>query len=100
MKRVLLLMSLVLVAIVGFSKEPSWLSERTTDRAYIGVGSASMDLTEWEQKAKDNALADLARQISVQIEIHSFFATMELDYSYQEYFLFRHNLYQCRHKPP
>lgn len=86
MKRVLLLMSLVLVAIVGFSKEPSWLSERTTDRAYIGVGSASMDLTEWEQKAKENALADLARQISVQIEIHSFFATMELDYSYQEYF--------------
>ena len=40
----------------------------------------------WEEKARENALADITQQISVLIETNSFFVTMELNDSYKEYF--------------
>lgn len=86
MKRILLLLPLLLMAVAGMTKEPSWLTERTSTTAYIGIGSSSMDTPQWESVAEQNALGDLARQISVLIETKSFLATMELNKSDKEFF--------------
>lgn len=86
MKRLLLLFFSVIITIASFSKEPAWLTDRTNAEAYIGVGSASMNMPAWEQKAEDNALANLAQQISVIIETNSFLATIEINNSDKEYF--------------
>ena len=86
MKRLLLLVFSVIITIASFSKEPAWLTDRTNEEAYIGVGSASMNMPAWEQKAEDNALANLAQQISVIIETNSFLATIEINNSDKEYF--------------
>lgn len=86
MKRLLLLLPLMIVAIICFAKEPAWLTERANTDAYMGVGSASMSDPACEEKARENALADIAQQISILIETNSFFATMELNNSYKEYY--------------
>lgn len=86
MKRLLLLLPLMIVAIICFAKEPVWLTERANEEAYVGIGSASMSESAWEEKARENALADITQQISVLIETNSFFVTMELNDSYKEYF--------------
>lgn len=86
MKRLLLLLPLMIVAIICFAKEPAWLTERANEEAYVGIGSASMSESAWEEKARENALADITQQISVLIETNSFFVTMELNDSYKEYF--------------
>lgn len=89
MKRSMLLLSLFISTIICFAKdpkEPTWLTKRDSEHAYIGVGSASMNTSEWEQKSRENALAALAQQISVIIETNSFLATIEVNYSNKEYF--------------
>lgn len=86
MKRLLLLSSLLITTILTFAKEPNWLTERASETAYIGVGAASMTEPAWEQKAAENALADLAQQLSVLIETNSFIAKVEMNDSDKEYF--------------
>lgn len=86
MKRLLLLFFSVMIAIACFSKEPAWLTNRANETAYMGVGSASMSMPLWEQKAEENALANLAQQISITIETNSFLATVEINNSDKEYF--------------
>lgn len=89
MKQSMLLLSLLISTIICFAKapkEPAWLTERDSEQAYIGVGSASMSTSEWEQKAEERALATLAQQISVVVENQSFLATMEMDNADKEYF--------------
>ena len=86
MKRLLLLFFSVMIAIACFSKEPAWLTNRVNETAYMGVGSASMSMPLWEQKAEENALANLAQQISIIIETNSFLATVEINNSDKEYF--------------
>ena len=85
MKRLLLLFFSVMMAIACFSKEPAWLTNRANETAYMGVGSASMSMPLWEQKAEENALANLAQQISIIIETNSFLATVEINNSDKEY---------------
>ena len=55
MKRLLLLLPLMIVAIICFAKEPVWLTERANEEAYVGIGSASMSESAWEEKARENA---------------------------------------------
>lgn len=86
MKRLLLLFCSVMIAIACFSKEPAWLTNRISEEAYIGVGSAAMNMPLWEQKAEEIALANLAQQISIIIETNSFLATVEINNSDMEYF--------------
>ena len=86
MKRTLFFGTLLLVAVTAFAKEPAWLTDRSEESAYIGVGSSTMDTPGWEQAAGQNALGDLARQISVLVETNSFLATMEMSKSDKEYF--------------
>lgn len=86
MKRIILFLPLLIASLTGMAKEPSWLTDRTSGTAYIGVGSATMDKQGWEQMAEQSALGDLARQISVLIESNSFLATMELNKADQEFF--------------
>ncbi len=49
-------------------KMPSWVKQRPVNKFYyIGIGSAEKDSSDYRQKAKDNALQDLASEIQVNI---------------------------------
>ena len=86
MKRFSLLSLLVVIAALGYCKEPKWLTSRSSETSYIGVGSCSMSQADGQSIAEENALNDLARQIAVQIETNSFLSTREIDYSVSEMF--------------
>ncbi len=71
MKRLygIVLIVFLLMQNMGFAqKMPSWVKQRPVNKFYyIGIGSAEKDSSEYRQKAKDNALQDLASEIQVNI---------------------------------
>ena len=66
-------------SIAKSKRKPKWVTERPIDNNYyIGIGKANKNLnSEYIQTAKNNALADLISEISVQISSNSILHQLE-----------------------
>ncbi len=68
---------------------PSWVNSRpVSSEFFVGVGSAkkTLDMNQTIQTAKQNALADMASDISVNISTNSLLSTFEYNQSFSEDF--------------
>ncbi len=75
--------------VTTFPPAPAWVKTRPTSSGYyIGIGSASKtaDLNQTQQTAKQNALADMASDISINISTNSVLSTFESNSSFSEDF--------------
>jgi len=100
MKRILTFFSIILVGFAcSTSKKtsyeemmanaPAWVKSTPTDNFYYhGIGSSSktMNSTDYRERARQNALSEIAGNISVEISSSAVFNQFELDNNYSEYF--------------
>lgn len=69
---------------------PDWVNARPFNSAYyIGIGSASKltNPLDYQNEAKKNALHDLASEISVRVQGHTFLNSLEFNKTYTEEFI-------------
>lgn len=73
MKRIILLLLLSVIALSGFGQErPDWVKNRPVNTLfYIGIGRALKSETDYQQRAKQNALSDLVSEIRVEVSSNS-----------------------------
>ena len=82
----------IMVALTGAfyanaQKAPSWVSQRPiSDKDYIGIGMASTSDDNYMDKAKQNALADIASQIATKVDAEAFIHTVDVDGKSRELF--------------
>lgn len=84
MKRILFIIIHLVATNFLFSanaqKKPDWLTERPNGAFYyIGIGSASKSSSDYQQKAKQNAIAELVSEIEIKVSVNSLVTTMEKD---------------------
>lgn len=93
-KLAILLIAVVIVSGCGSTKQttpapvsPGWVQARPTSQVYyVGIGSArkTVDLNGYMQTAKQNALADLASDISINISSNSVLSAFESQQKFYE----------------
>ena len=65
---------------VIWAQTPGWVANHpVSDKEYIGIGMASLSDADYMKKATQNALADIASQISIKLENNSFLHTVDVD---------------------
>lgn len=74
----------LLLFLLGFvpimAQTPAWVNTHpVSDEEYVGIGMASLAEADYQQKATQNALADIASQIAVKLENNSFLHTVDVD---------------------
>ena len=74
----------LLLFLLGFvpimAQTPAWVNAHpVSDEEYVGIGMASLAEADYQQKATQNALADIASQIAVKLENNSFLHTVDVD---------------------
>ncbi|MGM0550098.1 MAG: LPP20 family lipoprotein [Bacteroidota bacterium] len=75
--------------IVGGEKQPDWITSRPIDNNYyMGIGKSSKTLpgNNYIQAAKEEALADMASEISVELSSHSLLRQFENNQGFTEEF--------------
>lgn len=79
-KIVLILLFLVDGVYWSWAQAPSWLtSHPISEKEYIGIGMASLSDADFQRKATQNALVDIASQIAIKLENKSFLHTVDVD---------------------
>lgn len=78
------ILNVLLLSFWGFvpilAQSPNWVTTRPiSEKEYIGIGMASLEEDNYQQKATQNALADISSQIAVKIENNSFLHTVDVD---------------------
>ena len=87
MKRILISLILLISAVSIFAQAPQWVTRRpVADGKYIGIGMASLSDPDCRNIAINNAMLDIASQISVNIESSSFMQTLDVDGRSRELF--------------
>lgn len=81
MKRLILKMLFVLLEFVPlWAQTPRWVTNHpVSEQEYIGIGMAPLSDADYMKKATQNALADIASQISIKLENNSFLHTVDVD---------------------
>lgn len=81
MKRfVLKILFVLLGGVPVLAQTPTWVaSHPVSDKEYIGIGMASLSDADYMKKATQNALVDIASQISIKLENSSFLHTVDVD---------------------
>lgn len=65
---------------VMWAQTPAWIvSHPVSEKEYIGIGMAPLSDADYMKKATQNALADIASQISIKLENNSFLHTVDVD---------------------
>lgn len=65
---------------VMWAQIPAWIvSHPVSEKEYIGIGMAPLSDADYMKKATQNALADIASQISIKLENNSFLHTVDVD---------------------
>lgn len=65
---------------VMWAQAPTWVvSHPVSEKEYIGIGMAPLSDADYMKKATQNALADIASQISIKLENNSFLHTVDVD---------------------
>lgn len=86
-RRILFTLCLLVSIGMGYAQAPAWVTTHpVSDKAYVGVGMASMSDVDYVQKATHNALADIASQIAVKVETNSLLHTVDVDGRSREMF--------------
>ena len=92
MRYIIALISWLLISSLSITihaeKKPDWLAERPNGTFfYIGIGSASKSSPNYQQVAKQNAIAELVSEIEIKVEANSLMTTLEKeDESVSSYF--------------
>lgn len=87
MKRLLLSLCLMASVISLYAQAPQWVTRRpVADGKYIGIGMASLSDPDCRNVAVNNAMMDIAAQISINIESSSFMQTLDVDGKSRELF--------------
>lgn len=87
MKKRIFTLLLLLTAILSYAQEPDWVRVHpVSDKEYIGVGMANESQTDYMSQATQEALSDIASQISMQIESNSFLHQIDVDGMARELF--------------
>lgn len=88
MKKYILTTCLFLFALAANAeKTPSWVKSRPVeDGKYIGIGMASVSDSDHRNKAVNNAMMDIASQISINVSSSSFMQTLDVDGQSRELF--------------
>lgn len=87
MKKKIFILLLLSTAILSRAQEPEWVRVHpVSDREYIGVGMASESQADYMRQATQEALSDIASQISMQIESNSFLHQIDVDGMARELF--------------
>lgn len=92
MRYIIALISWLLISSLSITihaeKKPDWLTERPNGTFfYIGIGSASKSSPNYQQVAKQNAIAELVSEIEIKVEASSLMTTLEKeDESVSSYF--------------
>lgn len=80
MKRIAFFISVILCCSILYAKKPTapaWLNDpQLNDSEWVGIGSVETNQENYAEKADREALAEIARQISVKVDANSF---MQLD---------------------
>ena len=80
MKKLLLSLCLMTTLVTLYAKAPQWVVNRPiSETKYIGIGMAPVTDPDHRNIAVNNALMDIASQISVNIESTSFMQTLDVD---------------------
>jgi len=81
MKKIVSYLLLILLGFVPImAQTPAWVNTHpVSDEEYVGIGMASLAEADYQQKATQNALADIASQIAVKLENNSFLHTVDVD---------------------
>ena len=73
-------MFVALFATQANAQKPKWMKERpTSNKEYIGIGSASLDDADHIEVAKQNAFSDIASQIATRVDATAFMHTVDVD---------------------
>lgn len=65
---------------IVWAQKPVWVtSHPISEKEYIGIGMAPLSDTDYMKKATQNALADIASQISMKLENSSFLHVVDVD---------------------
>lgn len=87
MKRLVFSFCLLASVLSLYAQAPQWVTRRpVADGKYIGVGMAPLSDPDCRNKAVNNAMLDIASQISVNIESSSFMQTLDVDGRSRELF--------------
>lgn len=88
MKRLIIAINLWLLGSLALlAQQPVWVTSHPTDpNAYIGIGFAALEESDYIKKATQNALNDIALQIATRIESNSFMHTVDIDGKSRELF--------------
>ena len=87
MRKIIVLLVSFLPLLASAAKVPDWMSNRSSQTAYLGVGSCNMADANYQNVAEQRALSDLTKQISVLVETQSFLAGLEKDQETHEMFV-------------
>ena len=80
MKRFLLSLCLMVSLVSVYAQAPMWVTRRPlADGKYVGIGVAPLSVQDCRNVAMNNAMLDIASQISVNIESSSFMQTVDVD---------------------
>lgn len=70
----------LLFTVEANAQTPKWIKERPiSETEYIGIGSASLDESDYMNIAKQNAFADIASQIATKVDATAFMQTVDVD---------------------
>ena len=87
MKRFTLVLCMLASFVSIYAQAPQWVTRRpVADGKYIGIGMASLSDLDCRNIAINNAMLDIASQISVNIESSSFMQTLDVDGRSRELF--------------
>lgn len=87
MKRFLLSLCFIGSLANLYAKDPLWVTRRPVDDTkYIGIGMAKVSDPDCRNIAVNNAMLDIAAQISINIESNSFMQTLDVDGRSRELF--------------
>ena len=85
MKRILTAIILTIPFLSVFAATPKWISSHESSATeYYGLGMASMNSGNYIEKASENALIDIARQIMVKVQNETFLSMVETNNQIKE----------------
>ena len=87
MRNIIVFICSWLACVTLVAQKPTWVTiHPISEKEYIGVGMASLSEADYMKKATQNALSDIASQISIKLETNSFLHTVDVDGKSREMF--------------
>ncbi len=80
MRKIIAVILFTICGLTAFAQAPEWVSKRpVSQKEYVGIGIAPLSDPDYLKKASQNALADIASQISLKLENNSLLQRIDVD---------------------